>query len=225
MPSKPAKTTHRSNKSTHQVFLPLLVLSLFFWFFYRLVFHFPVWFDETIGKFVFFALPVVLYVAITANRQILASFALDKVQKGLLIGLAIGGLFGFTGVFLGALSNGGQVVSTPYYLANWFWWEFFLALLTGFWETLFFFSFVMTVVLEKYKQWSALRQMFFVSLIFLVFHLPNIFARFTSVAVLWQIILLFAFALGQALLFYNRRNAYVLVLNQAIWGMVLLINF
>jgi hypothetical protein len=223
MPSKKSKPT--KNRQQHEAFLPLLFLTFLLWLFYRTIFHFPVWFDESIGKFVFFALPVLLYVSVSGTKEVLASFSLAKLKPGLLLGLAIGGLFGFTGVLLGVLSHGGTVSLMPYYLAEWFWWELFLAILTGFFETLFFYSFVMVVVEQKFKHLSFYKQIFLVAFIFLLFHLPNIFARFEVRQVIFQMILLFAFACGQALLFHQRRNAYLLVLVQAIWGMVLLLNF
>lgn len=223
MPSKKSQTTKVQKK--HEAFLPILFLTFLLWLFYRTIFNFPVWFDESIGKFVFFALPVLLYVAVSGTKEILESFSFQKLKSGLLLGLAIGGLFGFTGVLLGVLSRGGAVSLVPYYLAEWFWWEFFLAILTGFFETLFFFSFVMVVVEQKFKNFSFYKQIGLVALIFLLFHLPNIFARFEIRQVIFQMILLFSFACGQALIFHQRRNAYLLVLVQAIWGMVLLLNF
>ena len=209
----------------HAVFLPLLLLTFLLWMFYRSVFNFSVLFDETIGKAVFFALPVLLYVSLSGNKKILQSFAFTRLPQGLLLGVAIGGLLGFVGALLASLMHGGTVVNLPYYLATWFWWEFFLAIMTGFFETLFFYSFVMTVTLEKFKSWSLFRQVNLVASIFLLFHLPNIFLRFEIGSALWQVLLLYAFAYAQALLFYKRQNAYLLLMTQAIWGMVLLIHF
>lgn len=219
MPSKKLK----SNSS--RAFLPLLSLIFLLWVFYRSVFQFPVWFDESIGKLVFFALPVLLYVTITGNKSIFATFSLANLKPGLLLGLAIGGVFGFVGVLLGALNRQGELTIAPYYMADWFWWELFLAMLTGFFETLFFYSFVMVVIEEKFKNFSLFRRVVLVATIFLLFHLPNILVRFDFSQVFLQILLLFAFACGQALIFYQRRNAYVLTLVHAIWGMVLLLNF
>lgn len=225
MPSKKAKKPISVNKKKHEVFLPLLVLTFLLWIFYRSIFNFPIWFDESIGKLVFFALPVLLYVSISGNREILATFALRKFKPGLLLGLAIGGIFGFTGVLISLLSKGGEVIFLPHYLASWFWREMFLAIMTGFWETLFFFSFVMIIVEEKFHYFSLFKQIILVALVFLLFHLPNTLIRFNAEVLLFQIFLLFTFACGQALIFYSRRNAYLLVVTQAIWGMVLLINF
>jgi membrane-bound ClpP family serine protease len=101
----------------------------------------------------------------------------------------------------------------------------FLALLTGLWETLFFYSFIMIVIDKKFPNFSLLKKVGIVALVFLIFHLPNIFTHFSSSEIYLQILLLFAFAYGQALIFNKRRNAYELVLVQAIWGMVLLIHF
>lgn len=225
MPSKKPKKSTKVINRKHEAFLPLLVLTFLLWVFYRSIFRFPVWFDESIGKLVFFALPVLLYIAISGSTKILNSFALKKLKPGLLLGLAIGGVFGFAGAFLGALSRGGQVAILPHYFADWFWWKMFLAIMTGFWETLFFFSFVMIVVEEKFDRFSMLQKINLVALVFLLFHLPNVFARFSSSEIFFQILLLFVFACGQALIFHKRHNAYLLILVQAIWGMVLLIHF
>lgn len=223
MPLKKNKKNIRVDK--HEAFLPVLLLTFFLWFFYRTIFQFSVWFDESIGKFVFFALPVLLYVSISGSKEILETFSFKKIKPGLLLGLAIGGVFGFSGAILGVLSRGGSVSIIPYHSADWFWKEMFLAILTGFWETLFFYSFVMVVIDEKFNYFSLAKKVGLVASIFLIFHLPNIFARFSLAAIFLQILLLFTFACGQALIFYKRRNAYMLVLVQAIWGMVLLINF
>ncbi|HPS40429.1 MAG TPA: hypothetical protein PLQ50_00270 [Candidatus Woesebacteria bacterium] len=226
MPSKKnSQNKKKIDLNKHEVFLPILFLTFFLWLLYRRIFHFSVLFDESIGKLVFFALPVLIYVSISGSKEILATFSLKKIKSGLLLGLAFGGIFGFIGALIGTLGRGGQVSLVPYYFTDWFWQEMFLALLTGFWETLFFYSFVMVVIDEKFQHFSLLKKINLVAIIYLLFHLPNIFNRFTSTEVFLQILLIFAFACGQALLFYKRRNAYVLVLVQAIWGMVLLLHF
>jgi len=198
-------------------------MTLVFWFLYRRLFVFPVWFDESIGKAVFFGLPVWLYIVTTRSKSIAKSFSLDKMQSGLFLGLAVGGMFGFVTAIMSIIQRGGLVEATPLFASNQFWYEFVLAIFTGFWETLFFFSFVMTVVLEKYRKSSLLRQLLLISGIFIIFHVPNAFLRFSPWAAIAQLFILSLFALGQALLFYGRRNAYALVLSQAIWGMVLLV--
>ena len=222
---KAVKSVVATKANNHEAFLPILLLTFLLWLFYRSIFSFPVWFDETIGKLVFFALPVLLYVSVSGSSEIFETFSFKKLKPGLLLGLAIGGIFGFTGAFLGALSRGGSVALMPYYFTDWFWKEMFLAIMTGFWETLFFYSFVMVVIEAKFRHFSLLQRVSLVALIFLLFHLPNIFARFAPAEILLQIMLIFAFAYGQALIFYSRRNAYLLILVQAIWGMVLLIHF
>lgn len=226
MPSKKTKKIKPVRRSHHhEAFLPVLLLTFLMWVFYRSVFNFPVWFDESIGKLVFFALPVLLYVSISGSTEVFETFSFKKIKPGLLLGLAVGGVFGFAAALIGAISRGGSVSLLPYYYADWFWKELFLAIMTGFWETLFFYSFVMIVVNDKFRDFSLLKRIIMVASVFLLFHLPNIFARFSIRESLFQIVLLFAFACGQALIFYKRRNAYLLILVQAIWGMVLLIHF
>ena len=231
MPSKKRNNTkHKKSRSTkrsynHQVFWPLLFLTFILWLVYRSIFSFSVFFDELLGKAIFFAFPVLVYVSVTGMREIMDSFSFKKMRSGLLLGLAVGGIFGFLGAILGLLAKGGVVAPIDFYLADWFWWEMFLAILTSFWETLFFFSFVMLVIQDKLKDWPLLKQVSLVAAIFLLFHLPNLILRFNGAAIFLQSLLLFALAYGEALFFSRNKNAYALVLIQAIWGMVLLIHF
>lgn len=210
----------------HSLFWPFLFMVLFLWILYRSLFHFPVWFDETIGKAVFFGLPVWLYLTASGTIEIANTFALEKFQRGMWLGVAIGGIYGFVATIVSLLKNSSQVlVNEPLYLADYFWGEFLLAIFTGFWETLFFYSFVFVVILEKHWQWSTIKKLLVVSLIFVIFHLSNVLLRFDGLTVVWQATILTLFAVGQGFLFLGERNSFALVLSQAIWGMVLLARF
>ncbi len=213
-----------SKPDTSVIFFPLLTLTLIMWVLYRSLFTFPVWFDETVGKAVFFGLPVWLYITASRDKKIIDSFASYKMQHGLLLGLALGGVFGFVGSLLALAQKGGGVEAVWLFSSMVFWREFLLALLTAFWETLLFYSFVMTVIEHKFASWTMLQQVLITSLIFVLFHIPNTMLRFGPAAVLPQLTLLFLFAIGQAYLFTSSKNAYALVLSHAIWGMVLLIH-
>lgn len=237
-PNQPARKNRKSRLSTaqrsavsdsaralesHALFFPIVILCLVLWYLYRSLFAFPVWFDETLGKALFFGLPVWLYIAISRSKSIQDSFGLYKMESGLLMGIAVGGLFGFVTAIMSLLQRGGVVEAVPLFAQTRFWYEFALAIFTGFWETMFFYSFMMTVILEKYRKWPLVWQLILVVVLFLVFHAPNAVLRFAPAAAVAQMFLLGLFALGQALLFYGRRNAYALVLSHAIWGMVLLV--
>ncbi len=221
-----AVATSRTQPRIHQgIVYSFLVATFLIWLVYRSVFRFPVWFDESIGKAIFLGVPVWLFVMVTQLTAVGDSFSLEKLKPGLLRGLAFGGLFGFIATTLALLRRGGVVVPTALFASEAFWGEFALALMTGFWETLFFFSFVMTVMMEGFKKWSLVRRVIFTSVIFLLFHLPNIVLRFSGDAIMYQAFLLSLFAVGQALVFAWDRNSYTLVLTHAFWGMVLLIHF
>ncbi len=194
------------------------------WCVYRYLFRFPVWFDESVGKAVFFGLPVWLYVSITRSRPIAETVSPRYFQSGLWMGLAIGGLFGFAGALASLARRGTVVQAAPLFAAEGFWWEFLLAMMTGFWESLFFYCWIMTVIMEKYRKWTLLNQALLAAFIFLAFHIPNTLLRFDLSLVGGQLLLLFFFGLGQALLFARVRNIYALALSHAIWGMVLLVH-
>lgn len=221
------KRTYKSSRKSvrHLAFFPIIFLVFLFWILYRNLFVFPVWFDETIGKAIFFALPVWAYVLITNARMIPESFAFSKMKRGLMLGIAVGGIFGFIASLLGIIQHGGRVQPALLFTTDVFWWEFFLAILTSFWETLFFYSFVMLVINQKFVHWSLLKRVLLTSFIFTIFHLSNTILRFDGAAILYQIFLLSLFSIGQALLFESENNAYSLVLSQTLWGMVLLVHF
>lgn len=220
----PSKINSPSLTTQKKVFYPLLFLTLILWIVYRAIFKFPIWFDESIGKAIFFGFPVWLYLSMTQSKQIVESMLPKKLYKGLLIGLAVGGLFGFVGSIIQIFVRGNGVENVALFTTNIFWWEFFLAMLTGFWESMFFFGWIMTVILIKYKDKPLLMQVLLVALIFMVFHLPNTILRFDLVMVLPQAFLMFLFGIGQALLFYRWKNVYALTISHAIWGMVLLMH-
>ncbi|MFZ1721728.1 MAG: CPBP family glutamic-type intramembrane protease [Microgenomates group bacterium] len=214
----------KTNLDSNVIFFPLLILVFVLWILYRSLFTFPVWFDESIGKALFFGLPVWIYITITKNKSISETFAPYKLQSGLLLGIAVGGIFGFTVSILSLLQRGAVVEAVLLFESPIFWREFLLAMLTAFWETMLFFSFVVTVLEEKFANWSSALLVFVSGLIFLAFHLPNAILRFEGPDILSQGLLLLLFAIGQGYLFIGRKNAYALVLSHTIWGLVLVFH-
>lgn len=210
---------------THQAFGPIVVLTLILWILYRTLFKFPVWFDETLGKAVFFGLPVWLYISITGFRPIIDTFSLKKFKNGLWRGLAFGGIYGFVVLLIRFLQSGWNFEPLPVFLAEGFWWEFLLAFFTAFWESIFFFSFVALVIKDRFPERSLIKKVILTTIIFLLFHIPHTFLNFSMTEVLPILFLLALFAVGQSLLFVERENAYTLVVSHAIWGMALLVYF
>jgi hypothetical protein len=231
MPSRKNKRTTATVKRTvqsrqsHSAFFPLLLLVLMIWVLYRSLFHFPVWFDETIGKAIFLGLPVSLYISLANAQEIRKTYTLDRFYRGLFLGVAVGGIFGFAATLTTFFSRGVLIQSAPLFTSNAFWWEFFLALMTGFWESLFFFCWVMVIIQEKYRHWGLFTQVLLVAAVFVIFHIPNTLLRASSMGIVVnQVILLSIFAIGQALFFTRTKNLYALAISQAIWGMVLLVH-
>lgn len=227
MPSKrkqPVKVAKLSSPRSYSLiaFYPILVLTLVLWTLYRTLFNFPVWFDEIFGKAIFFGFPVWLYITVSGFKVIADSFAPSKLQSGLLLGIAAGGIFGFTTSIVSLFQTGASIESVWLLSSDTFWSEFGLALFTAFWETLLFYSFVMTVIQQKYPRWPLLNQVLLTGGIFILFYIPNTFTRFDPVTAIGQLCMLFLFSIGQAFLFQSKHNGYALVLSHAIWGMVLL---
>ena len=203
----------------------MITLVFLLWLAYRSLFTFPVWFDESVGKLIFFGFPVWFYISVSNFRDIVDSLDYKKFHRGLLLGIAYGGIFGFAGTIAAYLNNHEAIQAVPLFVSTKFWWEFMLALLTAFWESIFFFAFVMLVIQNKYRDWSLLKQVLLTALIFAVFHIPNNFLRVDFLAAVQLSVLMFAFGLGQALLFQHEKNTLALILSHSIWGMVLLVHW
>lgn len=218
-----SSSTVRSNPQI--VFVSLVLLSLILWIFYRLIFDFPVIFDETIGKAVFFGLPILIYVNVNRDKNVAKTIGLNKIFPGLLRGLAFGGLFGFFAIIVALIRSGHDLVAAPLFVADQFWWESLLALLTAFWESLFFFGFMQTILGTVFKKIKPIEQIFIISILFLLFHLPNIALRFAGFDASFLILLIYLFGLGQAIIFSKEKNVYTLIMTQAIWGLALMIHF
>ena len=139
-PKQSSQTRLSSVTQDHIAFVPLLLLVFVMWVAYRVLFHFPVWFDETLGKAVFFGLPVWLYLVMSRSKSMAETMSPRALKPGLLLGLAFGGIFGFAGTLISLLKKGVIVQSAPLFTSDIFWWEFFFAMMTGFWESLFFMS-------------------------------------------------------------------------------------
>lgn len=208
----------------HVLFWPVVIVAFLLWLGYRLFFHFPIWFDETIGKAVFFGLPVWFYLVVSRRRALLMPLDLRRFEVGLFLGLAIGGIYGFSTAIASLVAKGGLVQAAPIFASSIFWYEFVLALMTGFWESLFFFVFLAGVIGQKYAKSSWYLQIGLSVGLFLLFHLPSVIMREQLSASIAQGSLLALFALGQTLLFYRWRNLYALTLSHAIWGTVLLLH-
>lgn len=220
----PSKKKHLPANAKHlPLFVTLVAIAFILWMVYRFRLTFPVWFDETVGKAVFFGAPVWVFVNTTHSQALLESWSSAKLKPGLLQGIAFGGIFGFAASLVAVLMTGSTVISAPLFAADAFWWEFLLALLTGFWETLFFFTFILGTLFALYPRDPG-KAVALSTLIFLVFHVPNTFLRYQMQDVPLQLLLLTLFALGQALIFWYRRNAYTLTLTHALWGMAVLVH-
>jgi len=226
MPLKKKNQTKVYDLKSIEFFLVQIGFLLLMWTIYRSIFSFDVWFDETFGKAVFYGLPIWVYLSVNKLKAISDSLAVEKLKKGLMFGLAIGGIFGFTGTIAAMIIKKGDVApASTIFLNTQFWWQFFLAMMTAFWETIFFYSFIMNVLIKKCKKLSVLSVTMFAAVIFLIFHLPNIILRSPNLSsVTFQIYLMFLFGFGQALLFQATRNAYSLIISHAIWGMVMFIH-
>lgn len=181
----------------------------------------PLWFDEGIAKAIVFGLPVFWFAA--RSKFIASEIGLNVGQMvpGLYMGVAIGGLYGFVGI-LSQVMGGRQVVEANLFASPTFWWYAAMALLTAWWESLFFFG-LPVQYLRSIASWlSEWLVGGFVVVLFLLFHSPlRLMLSGGSSQFILQLAILGLFAMGQYLLYTRTKNMYSLVLSHALWGLVI----
>jgi hypothetical protein len=214
--------------SKHGPLIKLIFVMLGIWVLYRtLFFNVPLFIEETVVKLIFFGLPVWLYVFLTGEPDIFSDLKAKKLMPGIFGGLLFGGLFFLIGSLATVLGFSEAQIADIFFTAK-FWREIFLGVMTGFWESLFFFGWIAASLKIAYPDWPRLRQLGLVTAIFVLFHLPAVVLWATSVtpapmmsSVFGQILLLGIFAVAQGLIYYQTRNLYLLSLTHAFWGLTL----
>lgn len=200
-------------------FLEMSLLGI--WIAYRALVQMPVWFDEGVAKAMVFGVPVFWFAA--RSRFIANELGLDprKMLPGLYIGIAVGGLYGFMGV-LTEVFSGRQVVAANLFATSEFWWLAFLALLTAWWESLFFFGLPVQYVRSVAPWFSETLTAAFTVVLFMLFHAPlRLIVAGYSPFFLVQMGVLLLFAVGQYILYVRTKNMYSLVMSHLFWGLVI----
>lgn len=191
------------------------------WVAYRAFVQMPVWFDEGIAKAAVFGLPVLL---LTARSRFMAqNIGLDpsKLFVGLNLGTAIGGIYGFAAV-LSQLLAGREVVAGAFFATDTFLYWAGLALLTAWWESLFFFGLPVQYLRSVASWLSDWWVGGFVTVFFLLFHAPlRLMLTGSNPDFIAQMAILCLFVVGQYVLYTRTRNMYALVLSHFFWGLVI----
>lgn len=219
--ARPTKTAYRHAFRELYSFFFLMMSLLLVWVAYRALVRAPVWFDESIAKAVVFGLPA-FWVA-SRSRFIAQNIGLEpnKMMAGLNLGTAIGGLYGFAAILTQVLS-GREVTPGAFFLTGDFWYMAGLALLTAWWETLFFFGLPMQYLRSVAGWISDWWIGAFVVIFFLLFHAPlRFFVTGGSPQFLAQMAVLGLFVIGQFVVYSRTRNLYALVLSHFFWGLVI----
>jgi hypothetical protein len=212
----------RSTFRSLYTFFFLEMSLLIVWVAYRaFVREQPLWFDEGIAKAIVFGLPVFWFSARSRFIGNEMGLNLQQLVPGLYMGLAIGGLYGFVGI-LSQVMGGREVVEANLFASPTFWWYGAMALLTAWWESLFFFG-LPVQYLRSIASWLSESLVGgFVVVLFLLFHSPlRLMLAGGSSQFVLQLATLGIFAIGQYILYTRTKNMYALVLSHALWGLVI----
>ncbi|HSW89462.1 MAG TPA: CPBP family glutamic-type intramembrane protease [Patescibacteria group bacterium] len=198
----------------------LILVAFFALTLYRFTTHFPTWFDEVVFKALVFGLPVWKVTRMRRLSHATLGFDVKTFWPGMFTGLAVGGCFGFLALIVA--STGHTHFFTPGIFQTAKFWELFgLAFATAWWESLFFFSFVLTFLTRHLKdEWQAVGYM---SLLFVLFHAPLQIVSVGVSASIMPLLLLACFAFGQGVLFLRTKSINAIILSHAFWGMTILV--
>jgi hypothetical protein len=218
------KTKHKSYHRSTSAMWPLVIFSFIALLVYRLLNakngYFPVWVDEIIVKAFIFGVPSFAYALITREGAVGLGLSKRQFWPGALNGLAMGGFFGFVALVMSTFLKGHVLI--PYVFASsQFWWQFFLAFMTAWWESLFFYGFILNALHAHYRDEVKSIQM--TTLLFVIFHAPIILLSVGVGKAVLPLLLLSLFAFGQAVIFLRYRSLSTIVISHAFWGMALLV--
>ncbi len=219
---KVSSSVFRSTLRSLYTFFFLEMSLLIVWVGYRaLVREQPIWFDEGIAKAIVFGMPVFWFAARSRFIANEIGLSLQQFIPGLYLGIAIGGLYGFVGI-LSQVIGGREVVEAHLFASPQFWWMAAMALLTAWWESLFFFGLPVQYLRSIASWFSETLIASFVVILFLLFHSPLRFVLTAgSPQFFVQMGVLLLFALGQYLVYTRTKNMYAIVLSHTLWGLVI----
>lgn len=187
---------------------------------YRATVISPVWFDEIVLKAFLFGAPVWLYALLTRQRPSFFGMEPARFWPGAFNGLAIGGILSFIAIATYSFRKQSMLIPGLFESMS-FWKEFGLAFATAWWESLFFYGFILPVLKEKIK--DELIALLATSFFFLIFHIPNLVLKVGVDAALQPLLLLTLFAFGQGIIFLRTKSLSTVVVSHAFWGMALLV--
>lgn len=207
-------------KDPQYLFWMLILLSFFSLVLYRFTVSAPIWFDEIVFKALIFGAPVWIYALMTKKKPAFFGLEASTFWVGAFNGLAIGGILSFIAMITYGLRK--QTMLIPgLFSSSLFWNEFGLAFATALWESIFFYGLILPVVRLKTK--DDLNALAFVSVVFLLFHVPNLVLKVGWMGSFQPLLLLTAFAFGQGIIFLRTKSVATVIVSHAFWGMALLV--
>ncbi|HZZ98333.1 MAG TPA: CPBP family intramembrane glutamic endopeptidase [Candidatus Saccharimonadia bacterium] len=203
--------------------LPIALAVVFgIWVLYRLTANFPTWVDEIFVKGLVFGIPAWAYACTIKDGHNRLGLNDKLFWKGMFSGLMLGGVYEFIGVFSymlrGTTFQHEYLFAEPLFLG-----AFFLALMTAWWESLFFFGYVLNRSLDMFHK-QEIPAIVMSAVVFVAFHAPlRLMINGITPQFWYGLVVLFLFAVGQGILYLRTKSIFSIILSHALWGMVLLI--
>lgn len=207
-------------KDPNYVFWMSVLVSFFSLVVYRFTVSSPIWFDEIILKAVLFGFPVWMYAIVSKKSPSFFGLESRRFWPGAINGLAIGGILSFIAIVTYSFRKSSLLMPGLFESVG-FWKEFGLAFATAWWESLFFYGLILPVLKEKFS--DEIQALSFSTLVFLLFHAPNLIVKVGVGNAMQPLLLLTLFAFGQGIIFLRTKSISTVVVSHAFWGMALLV--
>lgn len=212
------KKEHQHLVIWHRV-IGLYVFVLLTWGLYRLLFRFPVWFEESVLKALVFGMPV-LWLALRRDgwKFTHLGFTGERLFSSVYLGLGLGVFLGFLGQIGNIIRHGGIELSSFGLTSESLGGFLLLALVTAFWEELLFVGYILqrleAVIADEWLRSSL------VAGLFAFLHVPSLLfvQKVTFAQGVVYLVLLFTVGLGNSILMLRTRNLAAPILTHALWG-------
>ena len=189
------------------------------WGFFRLLSPLPVWIEEVFIKALVFGLPVFIVVFKIEKKNLESlGIGMKNFFESVYLGLSLGTFFWFFGQLSNFIRHRGvlsikEIQPTSAEFGGFL----LLALITAWWEELFFMGFVLRRLAGLVKEeWKVALT---TSVMFCLIYIPGIVVK----GVVWwqmllQVLLLFSLGLGNSILMLRTKNLIAPILSHALWG-------
>jgi hypothetical protein len=214
------KWRHKNQLTVWHEVIAVYAVVFLVWGIYRWLSPFSLWFEELVLKGLVFGLPAV-WMGIRRHGWSLVSMGLtsQRLFKSVYLGLGLGLSLGLVGE-LGNYFRYGQIQFSDYGLTSEMVGGFLLlALVTAFWEGLFFYGYALQMINTVSSELVSITTIGF---LYMLIHIPGqLHQQLTGGEMIKALILLLTLGIANSILMLRMKNLAAPILTQVVWGVTI----